>query len=297
MARIDYVNYKRFAHLNLWKPVTGEDIRIFAAHLIILGLIKKLELEEYWPQKELTRTPLFGHYMSRDHFQMILSNFYIADNSDNPPKGEPLHNPLAKLQPFIDLISESLKSYYSPGENISVDEGCCPWKGHLSFHQYNPQKPAKFHIKLFQVSDPSTGYVLHFSIFTGASSCHRHSTMTEPDCTTTTKVVMTLCTDAQVLDKGHCIYFDNYFTSVQLLNELWMLQTTACGTVWNRKLGPMLLQSNSPRLLLDTGASCALRRGPVLAFKWRQTKPKYVYMLSTKHCATVIHWQIGWLHR
>ena len=123
---MDHVNYKRFAHLNLWKPVTGEDIRIFVVHLIILGLIKKPELKEYRSWKELTRTPLFGCYISHDCFQMILSNFYIADDSDNPPKGKPWHNPLAKLQPFIDLISESFKSYYSPRENISVDKGYCP---------------------------------------------------------------------------------------------------------------------------------------------------------------------------
>ena len=43
-----------------------------------------------------------------------------------------------------------------------MDEGCCPWKGRLRFRQYNPRKPAKFHIKLFQVSDPATGYVIHF---------------------------------------------------------------------------------------------------------------------------------------
>ena len=61
----------------------------------------------------------------------------------------------------------------NPGKNISVDEGCCPWKGRLRFRQYNPRKPAKFHIKLFQVSDPVTGYVIHFSVYTGKGLCYR----------------------------------------------------------------------------------------------------------------------------
>ena len=36
-----------------------------------------------------------------------------------------------------------------------------------------PRKPAKFHIKLFQASDPATGYVIHFSVYTGKGSCYR----------------------------------------------------------------------------------------------------------------------------
>ena len=143
--------------------------------------------------------------MSRDHFQMILRNFHITDDSNNPPYKQPGHNPLAKLQPFIDLLSESLDAY-RPGLNISVDEGCCPGKGRLRFCQYNPQKPAKFHIKLFQVSDPFTGYVLHFSIFTGKGSCHEDGHTTQDDGNTvTTKTVMTLLAKAKVLDKGHII--------------------------------------------------------------------------------------------
>ena len=93
----------------------------------------------------------------------------------------------------------------------------------LRFRQYNPCKPAKFHIKLFQVSDPATGYVIHFSVYTGKGSCYREGIIPNnpglPN--TTTKTVMTLCYDARVLDAGHCVYFDNFFTSVALLEELF----------------------------------------------------------------------------
>ena len=217
---------------------------------------------------------------------MILRNFHITDDSNNPPYKQPGHNPLAKLQPFIDLLSESFLDAYRPGLNISVDEGCCPWKGRLRFHQYNPQKPAKFHIKLFQVSDPFTGYVLHFSIFTGKGSCHEDGHTTQDDeNTVTTKTVMTLLAKAKVLDKGHIIYFDNFFTCFWLLEELLMRQTLGCGTARVRVLGPKVLHAKMPKLLLEPGEACALRNGHILAFKWRQSKPKYVYMMTSAHTA------------
>ncbi len=286
VARMDHPDFKKKSRLNFWKPVTAENICVFAAHLIILGLVKKPELEEYWSRKALTRTPFFGQFMARDRFQMILSNLHLTDDSGNPPYGQPGHNPLAKVQPFIDMINPKFKTAYKPGENISVDEGCCPWKGRLRFRQYNPRKPAKFHVKLFQVLDPATGYVLHFSVYTGKGSCHENGhTANDAEHTTTTLTVMTLCAQAQVLDKGHCVYFDNFFTSPQLLQELFARDTVACGTARTRAFGPQALQANTPKLALGPGESCALRCGPMLAFKWRQTKPKTVYMMTTKHLA------------
>ena len=85
VARMEHPDYKRFACQNLWKPVGIEDIRVFAAHLNLLGLIKKPELSDYWSHKELTRTPFFGTRMPRDRFQAILSNFHVADDQANPP--------------------------------------------------------------------------------------------------------------------------------------------------------------------------------------------------------------------
>ena len=286
-ACMDSPYFKQFARLSNWKAVTANDMQTFAAHLIVLGLVNKPELEEYWSRKTFTSTPFFGKFMSRDRFQSILSNFHVADDTQNPPFSRPGHNPLAKLQPMIDMISASFKTAYKPGKNISVDEGCCPWKGRLRFRQYNPRKPAKFHIKLFQVSDPATGYVIRFSVYTGKGWCYREGIIpNNPGLhNTTTKTVMMLCYDTRVLDAGHCVYFDNFFTSVALLEELFSRQTMACGTSRARVQGPQALQSKKPKIVLQPGEACALRRGPILAFKWHQTMPKNVYMMTMLHNA------------
>jgi hypothetical protein len=292
VTRMDHPDYKRFSRQNQWKPVTLEDIRVFAAHLILLGLIRKPELSDYWSHKELTRTPFFGTRMPRDRFQAILSNFHLADDRANPPHPQPQHKPLAKLEPFIDMCNTQFRAAFNPGPNISIDEGTCPWRGRLRFKQFNPRKPNKYHIKNFQVSDPNSGYLIHFKVYTGAGSCHRDGVCSyDGQTNTTTKTVMTLCQDAGVLDKGHCIYLDNFFTSVSLAEELFSRQTLCCGTSRHR-IGQPLLLGRKEALKLKPGFSCALRSGPVLCFKWIQDKnkpgkqsTKEVYMLTTKHLA------------
>ena len=139
------------------------------------------------------------------------------------------------------MCNTQFKAAFNPGQNISIDEGCCPWRGHLCFKQFNPRKPNKYHMKLFQVSDPQIGYLLHFKVYTGMGSCHRDGIASNSKCNTMTKTVLTLCEDAGVLDKGHCIYVDSYFTSVSLAQELFSRDTLCCGTTRHRIGQPLML--------------------------------------------------------
>ena len=164
-------------------------------------------MEKYWCRNPLTRTPFFGQAMSRDRFCNILLNLHIFDDSNNPRYGLPDHDPLAKLRPFIDMCQENFKHTYKPDLNLSLDEGTCPWKGKLRFKVYNPSKPAKFHIKLFQISESQSGYVVGFNIYTGKNSCVENNVCLDLQCTTTTKTVMTLASQCDILDKGHHLYF------------------------------------------------------------------------------------------
>ena len=190
------------------------------------------------------------------------------------------------------MCNTQFKAAFNPGQNISIDEGCCPWRGRLRFKQFNPRKPNKYHMKIFQVSDPQIGYLLHFKVYTGKGSCHRDGVALNPKSNTTTKTVLTLCEDAGVLDKGHCVYMDSYFTSVSLAQELFSRDTLCCGTTRHRIGQPLMLGDPKKKVTLTPGLSCALRCGPVLCFKWVQDKSKpgkkkckEVYMLTSKHVA------------
>jgi len=42
-----------------------------------------------------------------------------------------------------------------------------PFRGRFSFHQYMPAKPTKCGIKVWMVTDSSSGYVLNFDFYLG----------------------------------------------------------------------------------------------------------------------------------
>ena len=160
-------DYKKHCQLNSWIDTTPGDIKVFIAHILVMGLVKKADLEKYWNTNSKTRIPFFGKYVSRNRFQSILWNFHVNDDSLNPHCTHPRHDPLCKIRPFVEMCERNFLYAYKPSKSLSFDEACCPFKGRLHFKVYNPQKPNRFHIKLFQISESTSGYILGFHVYTG----------------------------------------------------------------------------------------------------------------------------------
>ena len=275
-----------FSRLRGWRELGEGDIKIFMAHLIAMGLVRKGSLEKYWNHGETVKTPFFGTYMGRNTFQAILSNLQVSDSSLDLPRNHHLHDPLFKVRPMLDMMDRTFVQSYKCGRDLSYDEGCCPYKGKIRFRCYNPSKPNKWHLKLFEVSDARTGYVVALDIYTGKNKtrCALNADVMDPDSTQTTKVVVGLLQKASLLGKGHHVYMDNYYSSPDLFLELFSKECYACGTCRkNRKNLPKAV--TKPKL--KRNGDCVFRRdGPLLCFKWKEKKE--VLMLSSIHEAVFV---------
>ena len=208
-------------------------MKVFLAHLIVMGILKKNSLEQYCSRDSILNIPFFGHYMSRNHFQNILWNLHVSDPDEtNPQKGEANHDPLFLVRPMMDMMQRNFHTKYRPGKELSLDESTCPFKGRVHFKCYNPKKPNRFHIKPFIVSEPSTGYICGFEVYTGDASGQSQGNAQElQDASKTSCVVLGLLDSVQLLDMGHHVYFDNYYNSPDLIDLLHKRKTHACGTV------------------------------------------------------------------
>ena len=41
LTAIEHPHYKRFAHLNVWKEITEEELKVFFANILVIGILKK----------------------------------------------------------------------------------------------------------------------------------------------------------------------------------------------------------------------------------------------------------------
>lgn len=278
-------NEKQHSRIRKWKDIGDGDVKFFLAHLIAMGLVKQSSIERYWEHGEIVRTPFFGTYMSRNTFQNILSNLQVVDNKDHAPRNSPNYDPLFKVRPMIQMMDKTFRNCYRSGRDISIDEACCPFKGRLSFKVFNPMKPNKWHIKLYEVSDSKTGYCLAFEVYAGKAytRCVNDSKTIDPTCTRTTKLVVGLLDKCHLLDRGHHVYMDNYYTSPELFEELHYRDTFACGTCRSNRKNMSKAVSAAK---LKKGEAVFRRSGPLLCFKWHEKRD--VTMLSTIHEACMV---------
>ena len=52
-------DYKKHCRLNSWSDASVGDIKMFMAHILIMGLVKKPDVEKYWNTKTKAKVPFF----------------------------------------------------------------------------------------------------------------------------------------------------------------------------------------------------------------------------------------------
>ncbi|KAJ1143324.1 hypothetical protein NDU88_009634 [Pleurodeles waltl] len=258
-----------------WVPTYLEEIKRFLGLSFLMGLIRKPSLASYWSTSPLMATAIFPATMTRNRYLLLLRMLHFVDNALALPRDHPDCDRLFKIRPVLDHFVDRFSEVYVPGKEISVDESLVLFKGRLVFKQYIPSKRARYGIKLYLLSESSTGYVYNFRVYTG-----RDSSIDPPGCPATfgvsEKIVWELA--RRLFNKGHHLYVDNFYTGVQLFKELFRVDTVACGTIRsNRKGYPRELVCKK----LERGQCSALRNNELLALKFSDRRD--VYMLSTIH--------------
>ena len=144
---------------------------------------------------------------------------------------------------------------YSPHSQLSVDEAMIPFKGRSSMKQYLPMKPVKRGFKVWGMAD---AYLYDFNVYTGATG-EREKALGE-------KVVLTL--SEPLRGKHHQLFFDNYFTSITLLDKLLARGTYGCGTTrTNRKNFPSEISEEVKKF--ERGGSVFRQCGKIVATAWK----------------------------
>ena len=73
----------------------------------------------------------------------------------------------------------------------------------MKFLQYSKNKLNHFDIKFFMVSEPETGYICGFSMYTGSASNEllADKSTLDSDCTVTTRTIMSLLQKCNLLQQ------------------------------------------------------------------------------------------------
>jgi len=124
------------------------------------------------------------------------------------------------VRPVLDSIRQSFLENYCPQKENAIDEAMVPFKDRSSLKQYVPLKPVKCGFKVWVRADSTNGYICDFSVYTGKEES------VEKDIDP--KVVKKLC--QPLADGNYHVFFDNFFSTVKLFDDLLEDGIYACGT-------------------------------------------------------------------
>ncbi|XP_052258108.1 piggyBac transposable element-derived protein 4-like [Dreissena polymorpha] len=147
------------------------------------------------------------------------------------------------VNPIYDVVSARFRNTYTQDENIAIYEGMVPWRGRLRFKKYIPNKPDKFGADF----DPDP-----------------NATVGEVQLGHSYGMVMGLLPRSNLLNKGYCLYVDNFYSSPTLFDRLSAENTMAVATVrLNRCEVPVALKTKAK------GGDVMYRQcDNLLAMKW-----------------------------
>ena len=119
-----------------WKITNAAEMKLFIFIQYMFGIHRMPDTAMYWSTDPLLRVPAIADVMSRNRFQKLSQYFHLNDNSKAKAKGEPGYDPLFKVRPLLDLVTNNSRAHYNPGKDISLDEAMIKFNGRLSFKQY-----------------------------------------------------------------------------------------------------------------------------------------------------------------
>ena len=256
-----------------------EELKAFIGMNIAMGMLRLPQIRDYWAHNEILSTLWLPSIMPRDRFFSILRFLHLVDNSLQKKKGEDGFDPLFKIRPMIDHLSAVFPRYYQLGQQLLIDEMMIGTRCHVSFLQYLPKKPTRFGIKVFVNAEAKSGYVLTFQVYTGKREANPADEVSK--LSVSHRVVKELL--QSYLGKGHWVFTDNYYTGVELYEDLLRNNTYATGTFRaNRKHFPCVLKEKRK---LSMGQYHFATSENLLAVLWHDRRD--VFVLSTAHNQSV----------
>lgn len=242
-----------------------QELKSFFGILLLSGYVELPRRRMYWENSRDTHNEVVANALSRDRFEFILSNLHCCDNENLPTSDR-----FGKIRPLLVQINKNFQKYCPKRESHSVDESMVAYFGRHGCKQFIKGKPIRYGFKVWMgaISDPKcNGYCVWIEPYQGKNTqiCNKYKPFGLGP-----SIILQYC---DVLTKieplPYHIYFDNYFTTVPLLEEMAKRNMRGTGTVRENRLSHCTLPSKDILKKMPRGTfNYKSTNNEVLIVKW-----------------------------
>lgn len=210
--------------------ITLDEMRCFLGILVNSGYNSVPSRRSFWDSGEDLKNQMVYKAMRRDRFESIMRFLHCSDNTklDKADK-------MTKLRPFINLLKSRFIHHFVPEREIDYDESMVEYFGKHGCKQYIRGKPIRFGYKVWCINTKA-GYLINFEVYQGAIPNSNIDHQKLYGKATAPLIEMVRSFPDQIRHLPFRFYFDNLFTSINLLLYLKENGFGGTGTVRENRL-------------------------------------------------------------
>jgi hypothetical protein len=243
--------------------IDTDELKVFFAILLISGYVILPRRTMYWEKSSDSHNEAISAAMGRNRFDDIMRFLHLCDNSNLDSKDR-----FAKIRPLYTLLNERCLLFYPFDRDISIDETMVPYFGRHPGKQFIRSKPVRFGFKLWNMCT-SGGYAIQFEPYAGG----KEKSSDRVDFGLGGSVVLDLLSEMPKL-LPYNVAFDNFFTSIELVEHLGRMGIAATGTIRLNRLRDCPLKKKNILKNANRGTSkCVLdTSSDVVVVAWQDNK-------------------------
>ncbi|KAL2086003.1 hypothetical protein ACEWY4_019323 [Coilia grayii] len=242
-----------------YKHASVSEIEALVGLHMAMGVLGLPRVRMYWSSR--IYIGLFQDTLSRDRFFQLRTNLHVVNNNERPSDNTDV---FYKVRPLYDSIRKRCLELQME-ENLSIDEQIVPFRGKLSVLQYVKGKPEPWGVKVYFLCGKS-GLAYDFLIYQGATT--ELSDQSKKILGHGAAVVTHLC--QRIQNPNHKLFFDNFFTTYNVLEVLSGKNIQAAGTARVCRFANPPLKADKEMSKKGRGSHDEVRSrdGKVVLVKW-----------------------------
>lgn len=209
-----------------------QDLETFLGIIILSIFNSRKSQRDYWSSNPLLACEPVKSAMSRNKFEKIKSEIKLSKNEDKN-----IDDRAWRVRVLLDTFRKNCQQFGFFSTALSIDECMIKFYGRSVLKQFMKGKPVRFGLKLWAICNKE-GFIFDFDIYCGKGSNHLSSKQLEnlSSCALGSRIVLQMLqkllttVTPRNISRYH-IYFDNFFSSPDLLVHLRKIGLRATGTV------------------------------------------------------------------
>lgn len=191
--------------------IGNDEMFVFIAVLYVSGYVPVPRRRMFWEARDDTRNVLVYNSIRRNRFEEIFKLLHAADNNNLAQNDK-----MAKLRPLIEIMNQNFVKYTPFSACMSIDESMIPYFGRNGCKQFIREIPIHFGYKA-GVLATSSGYCVNFDVYQWRKiqPTNENLGLWESVVINFVKLLQTNFPDLQF-----SLFFDNFFSSISLINKL-----------------------------------------------------------------------------